>query len=75
MSEPDIPENEEEFDDEDMDMEDGFDPMMSILTTEDGDTLATVLQGIRTATEQMANALDTQNKILIKVLSALTPAK
>lgn len=72
-----VPE-EEEFDDEvDMDMdeeedEDGFDPLMAVLTTEDGETIADALSAIKDATEKIADALVMQNKILIKVLSAIS---
>jgi hypothetical protein len=75
MADPTIPEHEEMEEDEEFDDEDGFDPMMSILTTEDGETLATILVSIKDATEKIASALDTQNKILIKVLSTLSAPK
>lgn len=63
----DIPEDEDmEFDDEDMD--DGIDlldALSQMFTTEDGETVASALVGLRAATEM-------QNKILIKILSALS---
>ena len=44
-----------------------MDALGSWFTTEDGDTVASALVGMKTAMEM-------QNKILIKILSALKPA-
>lgn len=64
-SEPDIPEDEElELDDEDDGGLDLLDALGQLLTTEDGETLPTVLASLK-------QTLEMQNKILIKILSAL----
>ena len=65
-----VPEDEEMAfdDDEDMDeMEGGdlLDALAQMFTTEDGETVASAMSGVKTA-------LEMQNKILIKILSALT---
>jgi hypothetical protein len=58
-------EEEEEFDeDEEFGETDLLDALGSWFTTEEGDTVASALVGLKTAVE-------TQNKILIKILSAL----
>jgi hypothetical protein len=64
---------EDEEEDEDEMCEDGFDPIMSVLMTDDGETLPTILVSVKAAVEKIADALDTQNKILIKLLSAMAP--
>lgn len=74
MSAPEDPEDvmpEGEEDDEfDMDDDEGVDLMdalSSLLTTDDGDNLATVLAGIKTQ-------LEMQNKILVKIFGVLNKA-
>jgi len=62
-----IPEDEEEdleedFEDEGVDL---LDALGSWFTTEEGDTVASALVGLKTAVEM-------QNKILIKILSAMS---
>lgn len=42
-----------------------------MLTTEDGDTVATALVSLKDATERIADTLEMQNKILVKILSTL----
>jgi len=65
------PEPEEEDEDEELDFgedEDGLDllgALESWFTTEDGETIASALVGLRSAVEM-------QNKILVKMLSALS---
>ena len=72
VKKPPPPEEEEELDEFDEE-EDEFgetdlmDALGSWFTTEDGDTVASALVGMKTAMEM-------QNKILIKILSALKPA-
>jgi len=57
-------EEEEEFGETDL-----LDAMGSWFTTEDGETVASAMAGVKTA-------LEMQNKILIKILSAMSkPAK
>jgi len=75
MSAPEDPEDvmpEGEEDDE-FDMDDGeegidlMDALSSLLTTDEGDNLATVLAGIKTQ-------LEMQNKILVKIFGVLNKA-
>jgi hypothetical protein len=81
-AEPDIPDDEEiEFQDEDEDEEmiemDGVDmieALGSMLTTEEGETLATALVSLKDATERIASSLEMQNKILVKILTAMKPS-
>jgi hypothetical protein len=65
----DVPEGEEddEFDMGDDEGVDLLDALSSLLTTEDGDNLATVLAGIKTQ-------LEMQNKILVKIFGVLNKA-
>lgn len=65
-----IPEDEElEMDDEeDLEMDEGvdlLDALSQMFTTEDGETVASAMAGVKTA-------LEMQNKILIKILSVLS---
>lgn len=60
----------EEF--EEMDM---FEALSSLLTTEDGETIATALVGLKEATDKIATCLEVQNKILLKVLTELKKSK
>jgi hypothetical protein len=62
-------EEEEEFEEE-MDM---FEALGSLLATEEGETVATALVSIKEATEKIAASFETQNKILVKILSELKP--
>ena len=80
--EPELPEDDdiemdEEGDDE-FDMEDGgvdlLEALGSMLTTEEGDTLATAMVSLKDATERIAASMEMQNKILVKILSAMKPA-
>jgi hypothetical protein len=70
VSEEEIEETEEEVDDDLMFEDDGVDLptlMTSLMATEDGDTVCSALVNI-------ANQLQTQNKILIKMLSKMNSA-
>lgn len=67
---PEDEEDEDEFDMDGMDDDGGMDLMDALgnfLTTEDGDSIATVLGGIKTQ-------LEMQNKILIKIFGVLNKA-
>lgn len=74
------PEDDEEVNEEDMDQFDEDDEMMvdpmemlgSFLATEDGETIATALIGLKDSTEKIALGLEMQNKILVKILSAIS---
>lgn len=60
---------DEDEDDEGMDM---FEALGSLLATDDGETVATTLVGLKDATERIAQCMEMQNKILVKILSALS---
>lgn len=73
-----VQEEPEEFDDEDDEMEefdeegmDMFEALGSLLATEDGETIATTLVGLKDATEKIALNMEMQNKVLIKIAAAL----
>jgi hypothetical protein len=72
---PPPPEEEEEEDEDDMEeYEDGPDmleALASLLATEDGETIASILSGTKEATEKIALQLEMQNKILVKILTEL----
>ena len=65
--EEDDDEEMEEFD-EGMDM---FEALGSLLATEDGETIATTLVGLKDAAEKIALNMEMQNKVLIKIAAAL----
>jgi hypothetical protein len=75
--EADVPDDDDEIDlgdeeDDEMDMDlDMMENFASMLTTEDGDTVATALVSLKDATERIADTLEMQNKILVKILSTL----
>jgi hypothetical protein len=69
--EPTVPEDEE-LDLGDEDEEFGEDMLVSLLTTEDGDTIPTILAGLAGSMDAMAKHLEKQNVILVKLLTALT---
>lgn len=75
------PEEDEEMnEDEEMDFgeDDMVDPMEmlgSFLATEDGETIATALVSLKDSTEKIALNMEMQNKILVKILSALSKPK
>jgi chaperonin cofactor prefoldin len=78
MSRAKIEEDEEEMEideDEMDDMDEGmdmFEALGSLLATEDGETIATTLVGLKDATEKIAQCMEMQNKILVKILSAMS---
>jgi len=80
--EPELPEEDEDEEidlgdeeDDEMDMGgDMMDVLGSMLTTEEGDTIATALVSLKDAAERIADTLEMQNKILVKILSAVKPA-
>lgn len=57
-------------DHEDMDM---ADILGSLLTTEEGQNVTEVLFDLKAQVEIIGNQLQMQNKILVKLLSAITP--
>ena len=54
-----------------MDFGDPMEALGAFLATEDGETVATALVGLKDATEKISLNLEMQNKILVKILSAL----
>lgn len=75
--EPEIPDDEDEMDMDEDEMDDGgidlLEALGSMLTTEEGDTLATAMVSLKDATERIATSMEMQNKILVKILSAMKP--
>jgi flagellin-specific chaperone FliS len=69
------PEEEDDVDDEEMEeFDEGmdmFEALGSLLATEDGETIATTLVGLKDATEKIALNMEMQNKVLIKIAAAL----
>jgi hypothetical protein len=74
-----VPEEEDEIeDDDDEEMEeypDMFEALGSLLATDEGDTLATLQLRQAEALEKMAVQFEMQNKILVKILSAMGKCK
>ena len=74
------PEDEEEeemdqFEEDDDMMVDPMEMLGSFLATEDGETIATALVSLKDSTEKIALNMEMQNKILVKILSALSKPK
>ena len=68
--EPTVPEDEElEMDDEE---DFGEDILASLLTTEDGDTIPTILAGLAGSMDAIAKHLEKQNVILVKMLTVMS---
>ena len=68
-------EEPEEFDEEeDEEFEDGvdmFEALGSLLATEDGETIATALVGLKDAAEKIALNLEMHNKLMVKIAAAM----
>jgi len=63
----------DQFDEEEDEMMvDPMEMLGSFLATEDGETIATALVGLKDSTEKIALNLEMQNKILVKILSAVS---
>ena len=56
------------MDDEDF----GEDMLASLLTTEDGDTIPTILAGLAGSMDAIAKHLEKQNVILVKMLTVMS---
>lgn len=64
---------DEEMDEDDMDEGmDMFEALGSLLATEDGETIAEIQKRQADAAEKIALNMEMQNKILVKILSAIT---
>jgi hypothetical protein len=66
--------------DEELEMEEdegefGEDMLVNLLTTEEGDTIPTILAGLAGSMDAIAKHLEKQNVILVKLLTALTTTK
>lgn len=57
---------------DEMDMCDPIEALGAFLATDDGETIATAMVSLKDATEKIALNLEMQNKILVKILSALS---
>ena len=64
-------EGEDDFDE----MMDPMEALANFLTTDDGETIATSLAGLKDAAEAIANHMAKQNLILVKLLSAVANMK
>ena len=67
-------EEPEEFEEEDEEFEDGvdmFEALGGLLATEDGETIATALVGLKEATEKISLNMEMQNKVLVKIAAAM----
>jgi len=60
---------DDDGEDDGMDM---FEALGSLLATEEGETVAMTLVGLKDATERIAQCMEMQNKILVKILSAMS---
>lgn len=75
MADPRIPEDEE-LGDEEMDFEGGDeDALVTLLTTDEGETITSVLDKLASATEVIAKHLEKQNMILVKILTVMSAPK
>jgi hypothetical protein len=63
---------EDEMDFDEDDMVDPMEMLGSFLATEDGETIATALVSLKDSTEKIALNMEMQNKILVKILSAMS---
>ena len=73
QAEPEEDEEDEEMDEE-MDFEDGvdmFEALGSLLATEEGETVATALVGLKDAAEKIALNLEMHNKLMVKIAAAM----
>ena len=65
-------EMDEEFEEEGMDM---FEALGGLLATEDGETVATLLAGLKDSVDLVARQLEMHNKIMVKILTEMKSAK
>jgi hypothetical protein len=66
------PEELDQFNEEEMEeMVDPLEALASLLSTEDGETIATSLAGLKDAAVLMTKHMDKQNMILIKIMTAI----
>jgi hypothetical protein len=76
---PPVEDEEEEFDEEmdefDEDGMDMFEALGGLLATEDGETVATLLAGLKDSVEGVARQLEVHNKIMVKILTEMKGSK
>ena len=65
-------EMDEEFDEDGMDM---FEALGGLLATEDGETVATLLAGLKDSVDSVARQLEMHNKIMVKILTEMKSSK
>jgi hypothetical protein len=65
-----VPEDEEMMDDDF-----GGDMLISVLTTDEGESITSVLANIAGSTDAISKQFEKQNLILVKILTALTNMK
>ena len=58
--------------DEEMDFDGGDDALVTLLTTDEGETLTSVLDRLAGSADAIAKHLEKQNVILVKMLSVLS---
>jgi hypothetical protein len=66
---PEVPEDEEL---DEMDFDGGEDALVSLLTTDEGETITSVLESLAKSTDAIAKHLEKQNVILVKILTAMS---
>lgn len=74
----DIEEEELDEDEDEDDMDGGmdmFEALGSLLATEEGETIASSVSSLKDAAERIAVSFEMQNKILVKILSAMGSQK
>ena len=64
-----VPEDEEL---DEMDFDGGEDALVSLLTTDEGETITSVLESLSKSTDAIAKHLEKQNVILVKILTAMS---
>jgi hypothetical protein len=69
--EDDVEEDDDEMGDFDGDMMDPMEMLGNFLATDDGETIAMTLVSLKDATEKIALNMEMQNKILVKMLTAM----
>jgi hypothetical protein len=70
--EDEMDEEMDEFDEDGMDM---FEALGGLLATEDGETVATLLAGLKDSVDTVARQLEMHNKIMVKILTEMKSAK
>jgi nitrate reductase assembly molybdenum cofactor insertion protein NarJ len=76
MADPVDTEGDDQFDPEEFEeMPDPMEALAAFLSTDDGETIATSLAGLKDTTALIAKHLEKQNLILVKILTALGNSK